>query len=278
MALINHPALAGKLVHAWLEPAKRDMREHGGQTTDMIEDTRFRFVLDESDAILGVVSDRYSLVRNAELVAAADIAADERGIALEPLGGKLSGYNGGRSKYTFTMPSMQYRVGMDPSNINPMLTLRNDYRGGGGLVVQSGFFRHACTNGMVFGKRIAYHDYQRHVGKFDLLAFVGAALDRVREVFDADRLQAEVLANTPIIAGGELLEKIMADTAKRYQPDLERAVRENAATIGENAWAYLQAAAEVATHRMQERSNFNLAADPWVARIEAIVREHAEIK
>lgn len=274
MSLIKHPALAGKLVHAWTETAWRMSPEKEGDR----EETRFRFTVDESDNILGVVGEHYKLVTNADFVSALDLAADERGIRLEPVRtkGALTGYYGGRAKYTFHAPDMPMKVGKDPSEITPLVILKNDYRGSGGLHVMSGYFRILCTNGLMRGT-VAHRDLQRHVGKFDLMTFVGEALDKIRGVFEIDRLAAETLANAPVPAFAELLEKMSDATAPRYRPDLERAVRENVASIGDNAWAYVQAAAEVATHRMQQRTNFNHAADTWAARMEAIVREHAEI-
>lgn len=277
MALINHPALAGKLVHAWTEPCKRDMREHGGESTAKIEDTRFRFVVDEGDNLLATVTDKYRLVRNADLVSAAEIAAEARGLTLEPAKGKLSGYSGGRSKYTFHIPELEYQVSGDPSKMHPTLVLGNDYRGAGGLRVSTGYYRLVCTNGAIAGT-VAYRDFKRHVGHFDLLQFVGAAVDRLHDIFEADRLAAETLASTPIVAGQtELVARMDETTPARYQDSLHRAVRENTIAMGENAWAYVQAVAEVATHRMQRRERFNHAADPWAARMEAIIREYAEL-
>ncbi len=260
--LTKHPILDGKLVHAWTEPALRGD-----------EPTRFGFVIDEMDTVLAPVTDKYRLVRNADLVSALDVAADERGIVLEPT---LAAYRNGRAKYAFHAPNMAYKVGRDPSEMTPQVVLRNDYRGGGGLHVQSGYFRILCTNGLMRGT-IAYSDNQRHVGKFNLAHFVGAALDRIREIFEADRLVAETMAATPIVARVELMEKMLADTAKRYHPDLVRAFHDNIGIIGHNAWAVMQAVSEVATHRMQERTHFNFAADAWVARMEALVRENAEL-
>lgn len=276
MSLIKHPALAGKIVHAWQENCKRDMREHGDESTEKIEETRFRFNIDENDRILGVVTDKYRLVTNAQMISALDMAAEERGLTLEPIANG-TGYNGGRSKYSFSVPSLSYGVAKDPSKVAPVIVLKNDYRGGGGLSISSGFYRLICTNGLV-RLVIDNHDYRRHVGDFNLMTFVGRTLDKVRDQFEIDRLLAEKYVATPVVAGQELVERMEKDTPERYHAALDRAVRENAVTIGENVWAYVQAVAEVATHRMQERANFNLSADTWAARMERVIREHAEIK
>lgn len=280
--LTKHPLLAGKLVEAWTEDAYRRVTLHGGKVDEYHEQPKVQLVIDESDDVIAAVSDKYTLVRNADLVSALDVAADERGLVLAPT---MAAYRNGRAKYAFNVPALEYQVTRDPSITIPQIIVRNDYRGGGGLHVQSGYFRVVCTNGAMRGT-IAYSDNQRHVGKFDLRKFLGGAIDRIKEIFEVDRLLAETLAATSISEPQqrELVTHLLEFTAKRYQPDLERAVRENVREMGANAWALVQAAAEVATHRMQtnvrgvDRRNYNFAADQWAARVEAAIHEHTGVK
>jgi len=265
--LTKHPKFEGKVVEAWTEPCYRA----GG------EETRYKLVVDETDTPLGAVTDQYTLIRNADLLSAVEVASDIRGVRLDPLKGA---YRSGKSVYHIMMPDYGYRVGADTSDTNPTIILRNDYRGGGGLKIQGGFFRVICTNGLIRGE-IAHYSNIRHVGKIDLLHFVETAILKTVEMAEVNRLLAETLAGVRAPEWSEidqltarelvlvmpgLPEVIQADTADRYHGDLARAVRENTSAIGNNLWAIAQAVAEVATHRMQERHHYNMAADEWAAR------------
>lgn len=267
--LVNHKALEGKLVHAWTEPTKREVADGGHEAT------RYKFIVDESDHVLGTVSDRYKLVLNRELVAALDVAADAAGMRLEPAISPRHGgaaYENGRSRYVFTA-DREFRVAGDSSALKPTVILKNSYRGNGGIRIEVGIFRVICTNGMIAGT-VAYHNLARHVGGFDTYAFVEQAVAALDAEMEKARIEADRAAAQIITAGDELLQRMLADTAQRYAPDLERAVRENTAELGQTEWAYMQAAAETATHRMQERSRFNMAADVWQSRMARVIAEH----
>jgi hypothetical protein len=271
--LTKHPLLAGKLVEAWTEDVYRRIVDENNRD-EYFEQPRFRLVVDEQDRAIATVSNKYRLVRNADIVAALDIAADKSGLVLEP---KRACYRNGRASYRFTAPTLGFRAGNDPSDTFPMVEISNDYRGGGGMRITSGFYRLICTNGAV-RDTVAYQDNQHHIGDFSVWDFVEKAITRMMDVFEADRLLANTLAMTPVVAGQELVARMLEETAKRYRPDLERAVRENVLSIGDNMWAYVQAAAEVATHRMQEREHFNFAADPWASRMTELVTANGDTK
>lgn len=289
--LTQNKVLEGKLVHAWKEPAYREMRD---KDNNVLHDaTRVSLVIDETDAVLGAVTDRYTLVRNRDLVSALDIAADSLGVALEPT---KALYRNGRATYHFRAPDLTIKAPGDPSVTTGLVILTNDYRGGGGLGIKSGMFRIVCTNGLVVGK-IAHQDLLRHVGEIDIYAFVRDGLQRLVDQFDVNRVLASTLAahnyagleadtvrirnramaqslvqeaiDAKVTPG--LVPAILADTPERYHRYIRDAVGEEAQVMGANLWALAQLVARTATHAMPATA----AADDWATRQLNRVREFA---
>lgn len=296
--LTDHKMLEGKLTRAHLEPSFRHIIANG---LDSFEQSRFRYVVDEHDSTLaGGLTEQYTLVQNREYISALDLAADERGLDLQP---RKAIYRNGRGLYEFGVPSHKFRITNDRSDTEGLIRMSNDYRGQGGLGIMSGWFRLICSNGVIVGT-IAHKDTKRHVGDIDVYKFVCAGLDRFVERFETERVLAETLGNeryyppsdsvnatTQVEAreaiertGGDLLARILADTPDRYNADLQRAVRENQRDAGATLWGIVQAIAEIATHRMQEtaggdaRSNYSFAADTWSGRQVNRVRELVTVR
>lgn len=296
--LTDQERLEGKLVRAHLEPSFRHTEVDG---RDSFDQTRFRFVVDEyGEPLAGGLSEQYTLVQNREFISALDLAADERGLDLQP---RKAVYRNGRGLYEFGIPSHKFRITNDRSDTEGLIRMSNDYRGQGGLGIMSGWFRLICSNGLIVGT-IAHRDMRRHVGDIDVYKFVCVGLDRFVERFETERILAETLGNeryTPSAdsthattqveareaierTGGDLLARILADTPDRYNAPLQRAVRENQRDAGDTLWGIVQAVAEVATHRMQEtarggaRSNYSFAADTWSSRQVNRVRELVTVR
>lgn len=284
--LIDHKKLEGKLVRAHLEPSFRHTVVNG---LDSFKQSRFYDAIDEYDTELaGGLTKQYTLVQNREFISALDLAADERGLDLQP---RKAVYRNGRGLYEFGVPSHKFRITGDPSDTEGLIRMSNDYRGQGGLGIMSGWFRLICSNGVIVGT-IAHKDTKRHVGDIDVYKFVCAGLDRFVERFETERVLAEMLGSeryTPSAdsihattqaeareaierTGGDLLARILADTPDRYTANVQRAVRENQQSVGDTLWGVVQAVAEIATHRMQEtaqggaRSSYSFAADSWGSR------------
>jgi hypothetical protein len=293
--LTDHKTFEGTLVSAWDEPTYRRRDCLPTHTSDgtRYEAQRHRFIVDEQDAVLGVVSDRYKLVQNRDLVAALDLAASEVGVNVEPV---KVWYSNGRSGYDFRCPDYVLRPRGDTSNTTGLIRLTNDYRGQGGVGFLSGWFRLVCTNGLVVGE-IAHRQLYRHTGDIQELVYetMVANVRAFRDNFEVQRVIAETLGNADLppvspqrwanlgdqtAARNEvrdnpdtdLVNKLLADTAERYHQDLARAIRDNVSSIGRTYWALAQAVAEVATHRLQRRQNgaprarYNPSADEWATR------------
>lgn len=299
--LVDHPRLKDKLVKAHLETCYR-MKEEDGRVD--FNGERFQFVVDESDEPLATVTDKYTLVQHREVISALDLAADARGLSLEPT---EAHYINGRLVTKFEVPGYEMQVGTDPSQTKLTINVHNDYKGEGGLAVLIGWFRMICSNGLVIGE-VAASNKRRHVGNINVGEFMSTAVNKAVGRFEAERLIAQTLAEHryPLAAWNpasrdvaakrvrkaktdgttpDIVDLILADTAERYHDDLNRAVRENVREIGENLWALSQAVAEIATHRMQQRADgstltrgFNSAADTWATRQSNRIRRLVDVR
>lgn len=269
----------GKLVEASLEPACRGINTPGpGPNTPGnfgFEETRFKLVIDELDNPIAAVTDQYTLVKNRELIAAVDLVADELGITLEPQSGI---YHNGHSRYEIGTPDMEFKATGDPSFTTGRIIVENDYRGNGGIRLMTGWFRLICSNGLIVGK-IASESNTRHVGEIDIIGKVREALGKFLARFEVDTLLAETLAKESFDFTGwpgdreiaqhnveeadpYLIDRILADTAERYQGEFRAASRRNSADMGETLWALAQTVSEVATHTMNGR----FSPDDWAHR------------
>lgn len=285
--LIDHPMLAGKAPAAWKEPAFRCTGPHGGAAGDDYEETRMELIVDETDAVLGCVTERYALVQNRDLITALDLAADAEGMRLEPTSAR---YENGRTEYKFNLPDSEFRLPGDPSGQLGQIIVKNDYRGSGGLGIMAGWFRMVCSNGMVVGE-IAHKKLRRHVGSIDLYGFVQAGVHGISDRIAAERLVLETLTRKPIPVTSSTVplqredyqklvkdgsaspaDAILADTADRYHKYLREAVRENRLAVGDNAYALVNAITQTATHRMP-----GWTADEWATRQIARIRQHAGV-
>ena len=278
--LTDSTKFKGSLVHAWTEPCQREVEildAQGNVTGSENSEERFKFIIDENNVPLATVTEKYTLVTNRELVSAVDMAADELGLKVEAERGK---YNNGRSYYKLVLPNLSMTVPGDSSTTKATLDIQNDYRGGGSLKLLAGWFRMVCENGLVVGE-IASRDIKRHTGDIDLMEFVKPALRKVSDRFEVERLIALELQRRTQSTG--LVDAIIADTADRYEADIQEAVRTNTREMGPNLWALSQAISEISTHRMQTRANgeartgFNAAADTWATRQYNRIREFAGV-
>ena len=300
--LTDHKIFEGKLVQAWTEPCYR-MTDYPGEfrPTDYNRE-RFNFIVDEQDNALAVVTENYTLVQNRELISALDLAAEDLNLELEPHGAR---YDNGRGVYQFQVPELELDLKQDPSKSICTIQLHNDYRGSESLKLIIGWFRFACENLQLSSEvapGLGEQATRRHVGEIPLYDWIFPRLAAVHDRFLAERLVAQILADTfvpkayqltrsreaateAVKAGNaHIIDRLIADTAERYQLDLLSTIRNNATNIGHNLWAIAQAVSEVATHRMQRtatgapRTRYNAGADQWATRQYQRIVEYAKIE
>lgn len=246
--------------------------------------SRFKSVVDSKGYECGAVTDQYQLVRNADLIAAADLASDKLGVPLEAVSGR---YIKGRSRYRFFLPDT-YKVPDDPSDMRMQFDLRNSYGCTNMVTGTLGAFRVVCTNGMVIGK-VAVASRRKHTQNLNVMDYVEDLLATVVARAEAYKLIAEITASMAFEyrideamdeavkaarrPGHKLLTDIAKDTPKRYHQALKRAIRTNREEIGRTIWALLQAVSEVATHDMRD----TWARDDWQARQVARIHTYAGV-
>jgi hypothetical protein len=228
--------------------------------------SRFNAIIDDRGYECGAVTKRYRLVTHGDLVAAADLASDRLGVDLEC--GKAR-YHRGQFKVDLYMPG-DFNVPGDPSGLRPQVTLGNSYGGTAALTGRAGVYRLVCTNGMVIGKTIRA-DYQKHVGNFNVMAFVAnllaAVIARAEEYKQVSVMASQTAADVDAV---ELI--IRETTPRKYHRALHQAVRTNVTDLGPTVWAMLQAISEVSTHDMR-----GLNATDWQTRHTNRVLELASI-
>lgn len=242
--------------------------------------SRFGTVVDEYGHECGAVSHHYRLVRNADLIAALDLASDKIGIDLECSGGR---YHHGRSKYTMFLPG-EWKVPNDHSGIRSNVTVNNGYGGTNKITGTTGTFRLICTNGMAVGTILASMK-QRHIGPFDLMKMVEQLLLDTMEQAAIEQKRAITAGETPYEwrshearseedkevrrSNHKVLIEIGKDTPKKYQEPLARAIVESEEMLGRTVWAMVQAIAEIAEHDMKG----SIAANAWRRRNQVKIME-----
>jgi len=283
--LTDHPKLKGTMPKAWHEEVWRANPSGDLDAASHEVVPKAKLVVDETDTVLGTVSNRHTIVQNRELVSALEVAADRCNIDVEPLVGR---YRRGRATYEFHVPTLDMRPFGDPSKTTPRITLVNDHSGTGGLKVLSGWYRLVCTNGLTIGT-VLHQNTVRHTGEIDVLGFVQAAVEKIQDEFEVQGLLARNLwAERHHFVGAEkpreeavkrvsdpdkytptLVDQIIADTSARYDSYLRTAMHENRREIGDNLWALAQAVSQTSTHRMPGAN-----ADAWATRQLNRIREH----
>ena len=245
------------------------------------EPTRFSIVEDSNGYHVGAVSDRYTLIRNADLIGAIDLASDSLGV---PLTVERCLYRHGKTSMDFTLPD-DFRISGDPSNLKPLIQIGNDYGGGGSLTGRAGVFRMLCTNGLYVGEQ-TQHNTQRHVGNIDIYDFVYGLVDGLIKRAEINKVIAETTQDMPfewkaphqdwhaeaLASNAGLLNEIADTTPERYHQPLRTAITGNREEIGHTVWALLQAVSEVGTHNMR-----GWAAQKWTRNTSNLILEHVGV-
>jgi len=242
-----------------LAPALVDAKIHTAARGCDLRVSRFGIVIDDHGHECGAVSTRYKLVRNADLVAAVDLASDKFGLELECESGT---YRNGRSKYEFLMPN-EWQVPGDNSRLRSRFTLFNGYGGTDKVRGMGGTYRLICSNGMSVGEILAWMG-QKHVGEFDILALVEDMMLRTIDAMHTEKeraiIQAETAFEYKVEAATDeddretrkrnhgLLVAVGEDTPKKYQQPLAAAIHDYRRDVGHTVWAVTQAIAEIARH------------------------------
>ena len=124
--------------------------------------------------VVGIVSDKYKILTNYDVVTHMSEALEASGLDLEGITvNPLVGYGGSRAMVKIVLPSHQIAMKEDKSDKASLsITVLNSYDGKWKFRSYAGALRHACLNGQIFGSFMgAYSDY--HTQRLDVKA--GAA-------------------------------------------------------------------------------------------------------
>jgi hypothetical protein len=211
---------------------------------------------------VSAIGPRYTFVDNRELVAAVDILNDRFGLNLTPYAAVDSTR---RTRFIFN-GGAEFKVLGDPSALYPRLELDNSYIPGSNIRVRAGIFRLDCYNGI--SRPVETVDYsRRHTGRINPMEFLEPIMAQLDAQFQATRLMAETLVNAPRVRG-EIWADIREASAERYRARLDTIEARLIEQVGDNAWASVQAVAELATHNMR-----GFAAQNWRDRATNLILE-----
>lgn len=207
----------------------------------------------DTEEVLAVVSDRYNIVKHADVV-------DYFEGALNSIGGNFLNreivthlpFNGARMHRVYTFPDISFEMGNDHVTgdvdiINLTLELMNSYDGTTKVGFKYGAYRLVCTNGLIVGERFRTL-MKKHFSSFDIYEIV----DQVAEAFEVFERNTEIWKewrNTPILDAENFLEKSKAPK-KVIKAILERYTLEE-----QNKWGLFQATTYVISHDIVPRKH-----------------------
>lgn len=209
---------------------------------------RTRMVVDSRNYDVGHVTDDYTLVRNPELRNAVELIADRHGIAFEPY---RSQYRRGKTCLVWKDSKRPLTIDGDTSPVYPFAKFTNDYTGSASITGTLGILREICKNALLWGVKFQVDVKQPHKGTINLLELLEAPIMALSDQVAVAELQMNTLSHTELPFSHPVYKELKEATPKRYHDPLGRAIRENAYTLGHTAYAALQAAAEIGTHRMR---------------------------
>ncbi len=218
-------------------------------------------------SVLGIVTDRYRVVQNAEAFAFTDALLGE-GVRYETAG---SLQNGRRTWILARLPH-QYIIGGD--EITPYLVFMNCHDGSGSIKVAMTPVRVVCQNtlnlalttakrswscnhtGDIRGKMDEAKDTLLYAGRY--MAELGRAFDRLSQVRISDAKAEELMeALIPQDGGAGMqqmrnTQRMREDLRRRYfeAPDLKH--------VGKNGYRFVNAVSDFATHAkpLRERTGY----------------------
>lgn len=224
-------------------------------------------VRDSDGSVLGIVTDRYKVVQNTEAFAFTDALLGE-GVRYETAGS----LQGGRRVWMLARLPHQYIINGD--EITPYLVFMNSHDGSAAIKVAMTPIRCVCSNTLNLSLATAKRCWSCHhtgdiEGKLDdarntllyagrYMAELGKSFDMLNQIKLSDNKVYELIHTLlPENEGASLqqqrnVKRMREDLKHRYfdAPDLQ--------DVGKNAYRYLNAVSDFATHAkpLRERSNY----------------------
>lgn len=223
-------------------------------------------LVDRTDNVISIVSNRYRSISNRSLVSAVETAIMstvdsefERGQAK---------YHNGVAMFEWRLPQYTFKVSGDRSDIMPTIVLRHDMRGKGAIIMHVGLFRVDCLNGI--GPSLWKHTMRfPHNKNLTPDNIYDAAARELSFAIDDARALRYLAAERATYQGIETWDKAVAyamgKIKKSRQTMFDEAITHYAYELGHTEWAVIQAVTDVATHQVPS----TFGADKWAADIVA---------
>lgn len=238
------------------------------ETEDRIQIPGFKANIRDSDGqVLGVVSDRYKVVQNAEAFAFSDSLLGE-GVTYETAGSLQNG------RRTWLLAKLPQRYIISGDEITPYLIFMNSHDGSGAIKAAMTPIRVICANLLNLALNTAKRSWStNHTGNISgkledarntliyaetYMSKLGLAVDRLNRQKLSDRQVYEYidalfpLLENPTDQQKRNLMRLKEDVKMRYfdAPDLQH--------IGKTAYRFVNAVSDFATHAkpLRERANF----------------------
>lgn len=112
---------------------------------------------EDTNAILGVVSKKYKIIQNEDLIKTIPSSFQLTKTHIEN--------NGAKCRAIFQNPNQRFEI--DGNTLTPMIMMTNGFDGGTKYLFTGGLFRMVCTNGLVVGIEIVKKTIRRHIGNAD---------------------------------------------------------------------------------------------------------------
>lgn len=163
------------------------------------------------DQKLPTLSDKYKLAKTSEIVKRIEGLGFtmDKFVALKVRKKERQGFQ--KHRAIFTSPELKATV-----DGVPQLLLTNSHDGTSSVVLQLGFFRYVCSNGLIVGNNIIEPVRVRHSGNdFDerLIVAINHIVAQAHKLSESiDKMKAKVLTNAEILAfQREALQKRLGD-------------------------------------------------------------------
>lgn len=250
----------------WKVEAKPVFTETGEVIQNYKANTR-----DSDGAVLGLVSDRYTICQNDEAFAFTDALVGGGNVRYETAG-SLSG--GRRIWLLAKMPNAE----LAGDEVEPYMCFTNTHDGSGAIRVCMTPVRVVCNNTLNFALRTAKRSWStKHTGKVtERIVEAEHALELAGKYMDGLAEYADRMANTPLRVDQirSILDELfpateedserVQETARRikneymvcyFMPDLEK--------FRGTAWGALNAMADMVDHNAPKRQTQNYAENNW---------------
>ena len=217
--------------------------------------THKAIVRTDTKEVLGIHSQRYNLVRNADIFPQLEEAL---GQTFDTNGMLVSGHsdkNGARTLRTYMFPEHQVEIA-NGDKVSFELRAANSYDGSQTFGLMAGGFRYACFNGMVIGSAMANikKKHTRHLDIEEVLRSLDTAMGKYQE--NTELWQKWARTTITHEQARAILKEL--SSGERMYKDLDASWLVEAQCTGRTAWSLYQVLTAWSTHT-KARTNHGTA-------------------